>query len=216
MSGNKHKILTLNVNGRDYDILGVEDQMTLADVLRDKLGLTGTKVACDDGACGSCTVIVDGKPTLSCMTLAVTMAGKSILTIEGLLKENTPHPIQQAFIETGAIQCGYCTPAQILVSKEILGRKLNPTEEEVRDALSGVLCRCTGYLKPVQAVMRAAAVMRGEEVESIRELPPESPDAEFWASIEGGEPGSDPGNFDSPDVNTITRVMQLPIPREPL
>ena len=156
MSGNKHKILTLNVNGRDYDILGVEDQMTLADVLRDKLGLTGTKVACDDGACGSCTVIVDGKPMLSCMTLAVTMAGKSILTIEGLLKENTPHPIQQAFIEERGSACGYCTPGFIMTTKAFLDENPHPDVDEIKQALAGNICRCAIYEQIVKSVHTAS------------------------------------------------------------
>lgn len=160
MSGNKHKILTLNVNGRDYDILGVEDQMTLADVLRDKLGLTGTKVACDDGACGSCTVIVDGVPTLSCMTLAVTMVGKSILTIEGLLNENTPHPIQQAFIEERGASCGYCTPGFIMTAKAFLDENPHPDVDEIKQALAGNICRCAIYEQIVKSVQTASVKLQ--------------------------------------------------------
>jgi len=160
MAGKNHKILTLHVNGRDYDILGVEDHMTLADVLRDKLGLTGTKVACDDGACGACTVIVDGKPTLSCMTLAVTMAGKCILTIEGLLSLTTPHPIQQAFIEERGASCGYCTPGFIMTTKAFLEENPHPSVDEIKEALAGNICRCAIYEQIVKSVQTASVKLQ--------------------------------------------------------
>lgn len=160
MTENNGKILTLNVNGKDYLLLGIEDHMTLADVLRDRLGLTGTKVACDDGACGSCTVIVDEAPTLSCMTLAVTMEGKSILTIEGLLSETTPHPIQEAFIEERGSSCGYCTPGFIMTTKSFLDENPHPSTDEIKEALSGNICRCAIYEQIIKSVETAAVKLQ--------------------------------------------------------
>lgn len=133
-------ILTLNINGKDYLITGVEPNMMLADVLRDKLGLTGTKVACDEGACGSCTVMVDNEPTLSCMTLAVTMIGKKILTIEGMIDGNTPHAIQRAFIEERGMACGYCTSGFIMTTKALLEKYPNPSVEIIKQELAGNIC----------------------------------------------------------------------------
>ncbi len=147
------------VNGRSYEI-PIEPRMTLVEVLRDELDLTGTKYSCGVGECGSCTVLIDGKPTLSCCTLAITSKEKSILTIEGLAQGITLHPIQQAFIDYGAIQCGFCTPGMILTSKALLDENANPTREEVKEALAGNLCRCTGYVKIVDAVLAAAEAMR--------------------------------------------------------
>ena len=162
MSGSNGRVLTLHVNGKDYPILGVEDQMTLADVLRDKLGLMGTKVACDDGSCGSCTVLVDGVPTLSCMTLAVTMAGKSILTIEGLMEDGTLDPIQEAFIEKRGAACGYCTPGFVMTTKAFLEENPDPTVEEIKQALSGNICRCGIYEHIVESAQTAAQKLREE------------------------------------------------------
>lgn len=147
------------VNGRSYEI-PIEPRMTLVEVLRDELDLTGTKYSCGVGECGSCTVLIDGKPTLSCCTLAITVKEKSILTIEGLVQGITLHPIQQAFIDYGAIQCGFCTPGMILTSKALLDENANPTREEVKQAVAGNLCRCTGYAKIVDAVLAAAEAMR--------------------------------------------------------
>jgi len=145
----------LNVNGRNYDI-SIEPEMTLVEVLRDKLDLTGTKISCGEGECGACTVLMDGKPCLSCCTLAIQAQGKSIVTIEGLAEKGQLHPLQKSFIDHGAIQCGYCTPGMILTSKALLDENPNPTPEDVKTALAGNLCRCTGYVKIVDAVMAAA------------------------------------------------------------
>jgi carbon-monoxide dehydrogenase small subunit len=155
----KKQIAKFIVNGNEYETL-IEPQMTLADVLRDELGLIGTKVACGSGDCGACTVLIEGKPVLSCLTLAITAKEKSIQTIEGIAEGSTLHPIQKAFIEHGAIQCGFCTPGQILSAKALLDESPNPTKEEVKESLVGNLCRCTGYVKIVEAVLAAAEVMR--------------------------------------------------------
>ncbi len=159
-------LINLTVNGEPYK-LRVGDEVkpwhTLAYTLRETLGLTGTKVMCDHGECGACTVLVDGKPILSCMTLAVECDGKKIMTIEGLAEMVTGkvHPIQQAFMEKMGFQCGFCTPGMILTTKALLDENPDPTEREVREALSGNLCRCTGYVKIFESVL-AAAEMIGE------------------------------------------------------
>jgi len=147
------------VNSRSYEI-PIEPHMTLVEVLRDKLDITGTKISCGAGECGACTVLIDGKPTLSCLTLAITAKEKNILTIEGLAEGSKLHPIQRAFIDHGAIQCGFCTPGMILATKALLDENPNPTREEVKRALAGNLCRCTGYVKIVNAVLAAAEKIR--------------------------------------------------------
>jgi carbon-monoxide dehydrogenase small subunit len=134
--------------------------MLLIDVLRDKMGLTGTKYSCGAGDCGACTVLIEGKPVFSCLTLAVTAKGKNIVTIEGVGAGNELHPIQQAFVDCGAIQCGFCTPGMVLSAKALLDEEPEPTREEIRTFLAGNLCRCTGYVKIVDAVESAAATMR--------------------------------------------------------
>ena len=139
----------------------VEPRKLLLDVLRDNLGLTGTKKACDFGNCGSCTVLMDGKSILSCLILAIEAQGKDILTVEGMAKDGQFHPLQQAFIDHGAIQCGFCTPGMLLSAKALLDENPQPTEAEVKEALSGNLCRCTGYVKIIEAVEAAAQKMRG-------------------------------------------------------
>ncbi len=146
------------VNGRSYEI-PIEPHMTLVEVLRDKLDITGTKLSCGAGECGACTVLIDGKPALSCLTLAMTAREKNILTIEGLAEGGNLHPIQKAFIDHGAIQCGFCTPGMILATKALLDENPNPNREEVKKALAGNLCRCTGYVKIVDAVLAAAEEM---------------------------------------------------------
>ena len=134
--------------------------MLLIDVLRDKMGLTGTKYSCGAGDCGACTVLIEGKPVFSCLTLAVTAKGKNIVTIEGVGAGNELHPIQQAFVDCGAIQCGFCTPGMVLSAKALLDEEPEPTRDEIRTFLAGNLCRCTGYVKIVDAVESAAATMR--------------------------------------------------------
>ncbi len=137
--------------------------MTLLEVLREQFDLTGTKLGCGLGQCGACTVLVEGRPLLSCLTLAKAVVGKRIVTIEGLSEGGVLHPIQQAFVRHGAIQCGFCTPGMILSAKALLDQNLRPTRENVQQALAGHLCRCTGYVKIVEAVLSASEAMRGEE-----------------------------------------------------
>ena len=153
------QIVKFIVNGKSYEI-PIEPQMTLVVVLRDKLDITGTKLSCGAGECGACTVLIDGKPVLSCLTLAITAKEKNILTIEGLAEGGDLHPIQKAFIDHGAIQCGFCTPGMILTTKALLDENSNPTQEEVKKALAGNLCRCTGYVKIIDAVLAAAEEIR--------------------------------------------------------
>jgi len=150
--------IQLNVNDELHQII-IEQNKTLIDVLREELGLMGTKKGCDEGSCGACTVLLDGTPVLSCLTLAVDAQGKKIQTIEGLAKGSELHPIQKAFVELGAIQCGYCTPGMILTAKALLDKNPDPTREEVIQALSGNLCRCTGYVKIVDAILHAAQIL---------------------------------------------------------
>ena len=153
--------ITLEVNREEHK-LAVAANWTLADVLRENLGLTGTKLICNEGECGACTVLVDGKPTLSCLTLAIECEGKSILTIEGLADPLTGelHPLQQTFVERSGMQCGACTPGMILTAKALLDANPNPTEDEVREALAGNLCRCGNYLRITECILAAAEVMR--------------------------------------------------------
>ena len=147
------KKIKLKVNGCNFTV-SIKPTDILVDVLRDKLGLTGTKKSCGLGDCGACTVLLDGKAVNSCLMLAADVQGREITTIEGLEREDgTLHPLQEAFIENAAIQCGFCTPGMLLSAKSLLDEIPNPTEEEVRQALSGNLCRCTGYAKIVQAVL---------------------------------------------------------------
>lgn len=152
----------LTVNGRERE-LTVEPHERLIDVLRGRLGLTGAKLGCGEGECGACTVIMDGKAVLSCLILAVQADGCEIVTIEGLAaggSETGLHPLQKAFIAEAAIQCGYCTPGMILTAKALLDRDPDPTLDSVKRAIAGNLCRCTGYDKPVKAILAAAAEMR--------------------------------------------------------
>lgn len=153
----KHRV-ELKVNGDDYEVY-IEPWKTLAQMLRDELGLTGTKEGCDTGNCGACSVIMAGKLVKSCLVLAPRAQGKEILTIEGLATKEGLHPIQQAFIDHFAVQCGYCTPGMILAAKALLDENPHPTEDDVKEGLAGNLCRCTGYVKIVEAVLAAAENM---------------------------------------------------------
>ncbi len=150
--------ITCTINRRERN-LSVEATELLADTLRLRLGLTGTKKACGTGDCGACTVIVDGEAVRSCILLTASMHGKDITTIEGLGDVNL-HPIQQAFIDAGAVQCGYCTPGMVLTAKALLDRQPHPTPEQIREAISGNLCRCTGYAKIEAAIQMAAERIR--------------------------------------------------------
>lgn len=154
------KLISLTINDREVEV-AVPPNRTLADMLRQDLGLTGTKKGCDMGDCGSCTVLLDGRPVNSCLVLAVQAGGRSVTTIEGVETDDGLHPIQQAFVDHGAVQCGFCTSGMILSGKSLLERNPSPSEMEVRTAISGNLCRCTGYQKIVEAIQAAGEVMRG-------------------------------------------------------
>jgi len=149
----------LKVNGDEFELY-VEPQRTLLEVLREDLGLTGTKYSCGAGECGACTVLLDGESVVSCMTLAVEADGKSVETIEGMAKGGELHPIQEAFLEHGAIQCGFCTPGMVMQAKALLDENLNPTEEEIKQYMRGNLCRCGTYPRMVKAIIAAAEKMK--------------------------------------------------------
>ena len=146
------RIIELNINGDTHELL-VAPNHTLLEVLREKLGLMGAKRGCDLGACGACTVLVDGEACLSCLMLAVDASGKEVTTIEGLAQGGDLHPLQKAFVEKGGLQCGFCTPGMILTAKAILDEEEHPTEAVIKKKMAGNLCRCTGYKKVVEAVM---------------------------------------------------------------
>ncbi|HET6203524.1 MAG TPA: (2Fe-2S)-binding protein [Planctomycetota bacterium] len=158
--------LALRVNGEAQEV-AFAPHKTLLEVLREDLGLTGTKHGCELGECGTCTVLIDGVPELSCLRLGLECEGVEITTVEGLAGPKGPHPLQTAFADLNAAQCGYCTPGFLCAAKALLDSNRKPSREEIREALSGNLCRCTGYLKIFEAVERAAAVLRGEEVPPI-------------------------------------------------
>jgi aerobic-type carbon monoxide dehydrogenase small subunit (CoxS/CutS family) len=157
--------IRLRVNGEEREALAPVHH-TLLEVLREELGLTGTKHGCELGECGTCTVLLDGRPVLSCLTLPVECEGREVTTVEGLARGGVLHPLQQAFAELGAAQCGYCTPGFLLVAEELLRHEPRPTRAQIAEALAGNLCRCTGYLKIFEAVELAAARMRGEPAPS--------------------------------------------------
>lgn len=150
-----HRI-SLTING-EYEQVEVPSQMTLLQMLRDKLALTGTKNGCNAGECGSCTVLLDGEPVNSCMVLAVECQGASIVTVEGLAKDGVLDPVQQTILEHGGVQCGFCTPGILISARALLDRNPNPSEDDIHESLVGNLCRCTGYLRIVDAVKDAAA-----------------------------------------------------------
>jgi carbon-monoxide dehydrogenase small subunit len=156
------KRITVTVNGQERELL-VEARQTLLDALRYDLGLTGTKEGCGDGNCGSCTVLLNGNAVNSCLVFAIEADGQEVLTIEGLRTDGKLHPLQEAFIEEGAIQCGFCTPGFILTAKAFLDSNPGPTEGEIRLAIAGNLCRCTGYDKIVRAILKAAGGKDGKD-----------------------------------------------------
>ncbi len=153
------QLITLKVNGEEYDLV-VPVHKTLLEVLREDLELTGTKHGCELGECGACTVLVDGVPILSCLALPVELQGQSIVTVEGLAQGNQLHPLQVAFVEAGAAQCGYCTSGMLVTAKALLDQNPSPSREEIKQAISGNICRCTGYIKIIDAVELAATRMR--------------------------------------------------------
>ena len=145
----------MQVNGDIYEV-AVEHWRTLLEVLRDEVGLTGTKKGCDEGDCGACTVLINGKAVTSCLTLAIEAQGKEITTIEGLADGEALHPIQEAFVEHGGLQCGFCTPGMILSAKALLDKNPTPTEDEIKLGIAGNLCRCTGYIKIIESIEAAS------------------------------------------------------------
>jgi carbon-monoxide dehydrogenase small subunit len=156
------KVIHMVVNGQDREI-EVRPNELLVDVLRERLGLTGTKIGCEAGECGACTVLINGKPTLSCLTLTIECEGKEILTIEGIgdAAKGELHPLQKAFVEHYGVQCGFCTPAMILTAKAFLEKNPSPNEDEIREAINGVICRCTGYMQIVESILAAAEEIKG-------------------------------------------------------
>ncbi len=155
-------LINLKINGEFYQ-LNVKPNILLLDLLREKIGLTGTKSGCGTGECGACTVLLEGRPVNSCLMLAVEANEKNVLTIEGLASDGQLHPLQEAFIEEGAVQCGFCTPGMILSVKALLDVNSNPKEEEIKKAIAGNLCRCTGYTKIIKAIISAAENMKRKE-----------------------------------------------------
>ena len=157
----KKEKVTFTVNGEEHELL-VEPNALLLNVLRDELGLTGAKYACGVGQCGGCTVLMNGEAVLSCLTLAVTANGAEIQTVEGLVKpDGTLDPLQEAFLDHSAIQCGFCTPGMVMISKDLLNRNASPSEKEIRDHIRGNVCRCTGYNSIVRAVKSCSKGGRG-------------------------------------------------------
>jgi carbon-monoxide dehydrogenase small subunit len=167
-NNNQKSLIKFSLNGEQTEV-AFAPHKTLLEVLREDLALTGTKHGCELGECGVCTVLIDGQPMLSCLFLGLDVEGREVTTIEGMAKGGRLHPLQETFADLGAAQCGYCTPAFLLVSKELLEKNPSPQREEIQEALAGNLCRCTGYIKIYEAVELAAARMRGEEVEAPRE-----------------------------------------------
>lgn len=168
------EIVTLHVNGIDHT-LALDTRTTLVDALRDHLGLKGVKKSCDEGECGACTVLMDMNAIVSCTFLAVDAEGHDIITIEGLAKDGVLHPMQRAFIECFAVQCGFCSPGMILAAVALLHHNPDPTEEEIRDVLRGNICRCTGYTKIIDAIMRAKELMKAENEAPVAESGAEDP-----------------------------------------
>jgi len=161
-------LIRLSVNGEETEV-AFAPHKTLLEVLREDMSLTGTKHGCELGECGTCAVLVDGRSVLSCLMLGLDAAGRRVETVEGMADETGLHPLQETFADTGAAQCGYCTPGFLLVAKELLAQNPSPTRQEIKEALAGNICRCTGYIKIYEAVELAAARLRGEEAELPRE-----------------------------------------------
>jgi putative selenate reductase molybdopterin-binding subunit len=203
--------ITLTINGIQKQ-LRVGQKEILLDALR-RHSYMSVKRGCDTGDCGVCTILLDGQPVRSCMILAVEANGRAVTTVEGLSQGDTLHPIQQAFVETGAIQCGFCTPAQVLAAKALLDKNSHPSEDEIREAMSGVICRCTGYVRTVEAVLRAAALLRDETVPPVgpldQELPEEASEAklpETFYRHEGGRTPLPPLVFTPPEMEEMQVV----------
>ena len=156
---------TLTINNKFYEV-ELKGHETLLEVLRDKLGLTGTKTACEESECGTCTVQINGKAILSCITLAADVAGEDITTIEGLAEGDSLHPLQQTFLSHGAVQCGFCIPGIIMAAKALLENNPEPTREEIDYALDGNLCRCGGYLKIIEAIVEAGQTMKNQKLKT--------------------------------------------------
>jgi carbon-monoxide dehydrogenase small subunit len=155
VAGTRKKEISFKVNGVPY-VMEVKSSRTLLELLRNELGLSGTKEGCGTGECGACTVLLDGKPVNSCLMLAIDAEGREVTTVEGLEKEGKLHPLQEAFVEEGAVQCGFCTAGMLMAAKGLLEENPHPTEEQIRRGISGNLCRCTGYVRIVKAIQRAA------------------------------------------------------------
>ncbi|HWQ80397.1 MAG TPA: (2Fe-2S)-binding protein [Anaerovoracaceae bacterium] len=153
------RIIKFRLNGEDVEVY-TSDSITMLDFLRKEMHLTGAKRGCEEGECGACTILLDGKPVTSCLMLAVEADGHEVTTIEGLIKGGELHPVQKEFIDKWALQCGFCTPGMVMSAVALLSRNPNPTEYEIRDAIAGNLCRCTGYAKIVEAIGAAAEVLR--------------------------------------------------------
>lgn len=168
MQGHSKKHIAFRLNGENTEV-AFAPHKTLLEVLREDLNLTGTKHGCELGECGTCTILVDGRSILSCLMLGLDAEGREVKTIEGMADGAELHPLQQTFADLGAAQCGYCSPGFLLVAEELLKKLPNPSRAEIQEALSGNLCRCTGYIKIYEAVELAAARMRGEEMELPRE-----------------------------------------------
>ncbi len=156
------KELHFVLNGREVS-LEIDPSAMLVEVLRDQFGLMGTKVGCDTGDCGSCTVLIDGQPFVSCLVPAIRVEGREVVTVEGLARGEQLHPLQEAFLEEGAVQCGFCTPGILLTAEALLDCNPNPSRREIKEAIAGNLCRCTGYEQIIDAIQRAANRMRGGE-----------------------------------------------------
>lgn len=157
----KKHVINFTLNGDPCEAY-VDDSISMLDFLREQMKLTGTKRGCEEGECGACTIMLDGRPVTSCMMLASEADGHDVVTIEGIARNGKLHPVQQAFIDNWALQCGFCTPGMIMAAIALLNKNPNPTEDEIRDGIAGNLCRCTGYAKIVEAIGKAAAVLNKE------------------------------------------------------